>query len=209
MRVMDAHNSQDVPSRGLESWIDAARRGDREALGRALLAFRRYLLLIANEGLDPELAAKGGASDIVQDAMLRAHRSFRDFRGRSTVEWRGWLRAILLTRLAQHRRAFCLTAKRQQSLEVAPSSLEAWPLISPEPSPSEVLLRHERESTIRAAVDRLPAHYREVVLEHQRDRLAFDEIGRRRGISDEAARKLWTRAIVRLRREMGPTHGSG
>jgi RNA polymerase sigma-70 factor, ECF subfamily len=53
-----------------------------------------------------------------------------------------------------------------------------------------------------AAIDRLPEHYREVVVCHQRDRLTFEQIGRLRGISAEAARKLWTRALGRLRREL-------
>ena len=33
----------------LETWIEAARHGDREALGRALSSVREYLLLVANE----------------------------------------------------------------------------------------------------------------------------------------------------------------
>ena len=32
-----------------DSWIEAARRGDAEALGRALEPFRDYLLLVANQ----------------------------------------------------------------------------------------------------------------------------------------------------------------
>ena len=50
----------------LEAWIESARLGDREALGRALSSVRDYLLLVANEGLEPELKAKGNASDLVQ-----------------------------------------------------------------------------------------------------------------------------------------------
>ena len=53
------------------------------------------------------------------------------------------------------------------------------------------------------ALLRLPEHYQEVVAWHQRERLTFEEIGRRRGISAEAARKLWMRALGRLRKELG------
>ncbi len=59
-----------------------------------------------------------------------------------------------------------------------------------------------------AAMDRLPDHYREVVIWHHRERLPFEEIGRRRGISAEATRKLWTRALGRLRQELGSEYGS-
>ena len=39
-------------------------------------------------------------------------------------------------------------------------------------------------------------------------RVSFEDIGLRCGISAEAARKLWTRALGRLRKELGPTHDS-
>lgn len=200
--------SQDIPSHKLESWIEAARRGDRDALGQALVSFRHYLLLVANEGLEPGLAAKGGASDVVQDALFRAHRSFGDFRGRSEAEWRSWLRTILVRRLSHHRRRYSLTSKRRQALEVPMAAgLEESPA-SREPTPSGEFARREREAALLAAMDRLPEHYREVVIEHHRDRIPFEEVGRRRGISAEAARKLWTRALVRLRQELGPEYGS-
>ena len=102
----------------LESWIVAARRGDAEALGRAMLAFREYLLLVANDELESELKPKGGASDLVQDTFLMAQRDVVGFRGQTAVEWREWLRTILLHQLANHRRQF-RAAKRRVSREVA------------------------------------------------------------------------------------------
>jgi RNA polymerase sigma-70 factor (ECF subfamily) len=198
----------DIPAGTLESWIEAARRGDREALGQALVSFRRYLLLVANEGLEPALAVKGGASDVVQDALVRAHRSFGDFRGRSEAEWRTWLRTILVRRLAHHRRRYHLTSKRRQALEVPITPGMVGAPLSPDLTPSGEFSRREREAALLAAMDRLPEHYRGVVLEHHRDRRSFEEIGRGRGISAEAARKLWARALGRLRQELGPSHGS-
>jgi RNA polymerase sigma-70 factor (ECF subfamily) len=48
-------------------WLAEAPGGDMEALGQALEACRGYLLSIAQQELDPELWAKGGASDLVQE----------------------------------------------------------------------------------------------------------------------------------------------
>ncbi len=192
---------------GLESWIEAARRGDREALGRALLSFRDYLMLVANEGLHPALGAKVGASDVVQDTFFRAHRGFAEFRGRSEAEWRHWLRAILVRSLAHEHRRYALTAKRRQGCEIPMQSGVVEGPESGDPTPSREFARRERELALLAALDRLPAHYREVVTWHHRERLPFEEIGRRRGISAEAARKLWTRALGCLRHELGPDHG--
>ncbi len=103
----------------LESWIQAARQGDREALGQALSSVRDYLLLVANEELDPALHGKGNASDLVQETFLRAQRGVEAFRGRTVSEWRHWLRSILIRNLAQERRRFRSTAKRRIQLEVS------------------------------------------------------------------------------------------
>ena len=47
-----------------------------------------------------------------------------------------------------------------------------------------------------------------VLVGHHREQLSFETIGRRRGISAEAARKR-TRASGRLRKEVGPSHDPG
>src|SRR3954447_23252599 len=103
----------------LDSWIEAARRGDAEALGKALEPFRDYLLLVANQELEPELRTKFGASDLVQETFLGAHRDLASFRGRTETEWRLWLRGILVHRVANHRRQFRSTLKRRVERELS------------------------------------------------------------------------------------------
>jgi RNA polymerase sigma-70 factor (ECF subfamily) len=190
----------------LETWIEAARQGDREALGQALVSVRDYLLLVANEGLDPALQAKGNASDLVQETFLLAQRGVGGFRGRTASEWRLWLRTILIRNLAKERRRFGATAKRLVQREVTiPDEMRVECATDTE-TPSRNLALREREAALFQGLQRLPDHYRDVVVWHHRERLSFEEIGRRSGISAEAARKLWTRALGRLRRELGPTH---
>ena len=45
-----------------------------------------------------------------------------------------------------------------------------------------------------------------MVVWYQYDRLTFEEIGLRLDRSAEAARKLWSRALVRLTQELGSAH---
>ena len=201
-------SASESPPFELESWLEAARRGDKEALGQALLSLRDYLLLVANKELEPALQAKGGASDLVQETFFRAQRGFGDFRGRSAAEWRNWLRSILVRHLANQRRQFSLTGKRRVQREVAIHPGMQLDLTNRVETPSHDLARRERETALMEAVARLPDPYREVVIWHHREKLAFEEIGRRRGISAEAARKLWARALGRLRKELGPAHDS-
>jgi RNA polymerase sigma-70 factor, ECF subfamily len=190
----------------LDSWIESARRGDRAALAKALMSFRDYLLLVANENLEPTLRGKEGASDLVQETFLRAQRGLSSFRGSSADEWRNWLRGILIRHIANERRRFAATAKRSVGREVP---IQDWAGIDPpqrEATPSRELRQRERETALLDALGRLPEHYRDVVIMHHRDQQTFLEIGRRRGISEEAARKLWTRALGRLRKELGSAH---
>src|SRR5262245_29710053 len=80
-------------------WVDAARLGSLEALGRLLEFYRNYLLLVANRELGHSFRSKVGPSDLVQETFLEAQRDFNRFQGRTTEELRGWLRRILLHNL--------------------------------------------------------------------------------------------------------------
>ena len=157
----------------LESWIEAARLGDRERLGQALLSFRDYLLLVANEEWDPTLRAKAGASDLVQETFVRAQCGFHGFRGRSAAEWKGWLRTILVRHLANQRRRFEATAKRHLHREVGVNHGSRLESVVGDDTPSRDLARRERAEALIEAVARLPEHYREVVIGHHREKLAF------------------------------------
>ena len=84
--------------------LAAARAGSREALGQVLQACRGYLLLLAERELDPDLRAKGGASDLVQGTFLEAQKDFAHFQGDSEDELRAWLRQVLLHNLANFTR---------------------------------------------------------------------------------------------------------
>src|SRR5262245_6155605 len=110
------------PGGDVVQWLAAARAGSPEALGQVLETFRGYLLLVADRELDPELRAKGGASDLVQDTFLEARRDFAGFHGSSEEELRAWLRRVLLNNVANFTRQYRQRAKREVAREV---SLEA------------------------------------------------------------------------------------
>ncbi len=187
--------------------LAAARAGSREALGQLLEAFRAYLLLIAQSELAPELRAKGGASDLVQQTFLEAQRDFSQFRGDSEGELAGWLRQMLLNNLASFSRRFRETAKRRLSSEVA---LEARPgdertraePASAAATPLQQAITDEELGRLREALGGLPDDYRQAVLLRYQDGLSFDEIGRRLHRTPNGARKLWLRAVERLQQEL-------
>ena len=176
--------------------------------GRMLNRCRQYLLMIANEVIGPELQAKLGASDLVQDTFVEAQRHLGVFRGKTDVEMRPWLRKILECRLANIRRAYLATEKRAVGREVTVTVFGDEPGMAVEtlqsrvPAPSNHAVCNEVNAGLERALSRLPGHYRQAVILRQVEQLSWEEIGRRMGGTAEAARKVWGRAIQQLRREL-------
>jgi RNA polymerase sigma-70 factor, ECF subfamily len=189
-----------------EHLLVAARGGSREVLGNALEGCRRYLLAIAARELDPELHAKGGASDLVQETFLEAQRDFARFQGSSPDELRAWLRQVLLHNVGAFTRRFRATSKRAVGLEIAIQGGESAlgadePKAASNLSPSGIAIEQEQASTLKLALERLPDDYRRVVFLRFVEGRSFEEIGQLTDRSPDAARKVWARAMERLRRE--------
>jgi RNA polymerase sigma-70 factor (ECF subfamily) len=187
-------------------WLPAARTGSRSALGQLLGAYLGYLQLIAEREFDPQLRAKGGASDLVQETLLDAWRGFGQFRGNSAAELRKWLRRLLLNNLVSFARRYRDAGKRQVIREVAleagnSSSERGGGPTADTPSPSGQAMAHEQAEALQQALERLPEDYRRVLRLRYHEELSFEDIGRRMDLTPNAARKLWLRAIKRLQQE--------
>jgi RNA polymerase sigma-70 factor, ECF subfamily len=187
--------------------LAAARAGSQEALGQALEACRGYLLRIAQRELGPQLQAKGGASDLVQQTLLEACRDFARFQGDSETDLLVWLRRLLLNNLADFSRHYRDTDKRQFQREVAldagdPSTERGGGLADSLPSPSRQAMAHEQTAALQRLLERLPEDYRRVIeLRYQEER-SFEDIGHLLDLSPNAARKLLLRAVERVQREL-------
>jgi RNA polymerase sigma-70 factor (ECF subfamily) len=190
----------------LGQWLSAARAGSPQALGAALEAYRNYLLLIAEAELDPQLRAKAGASDLVQETFLEAQRDFAGFDGTSDDELRAWLRRLLLNNLANFARRYHADKRRAaREVPLQPADSSATPggrVPADTPSPSGQAAANEQTDAVQQALARLPDDYRQVLLWRYQEQCSFEEIAQRLGRTANAARKLWARALERLQREM-------
>jgi RNA polymerase sigma-70 factor (ECF subfamily) len=191
-------------------WLLAARAGSQEALGRLLELCRGYLLLVAERELAPDLRAKGGASDLVQETLLEAVRDFGRFQGDTEAELLAWLRRLLLNNLISFTRLYRETEKRQVDREVALEAGSSADRRGTEPSaggasPSDLVVRAEDAESIRRSVERLPEDYRRVLQLRYGEGRSFEEIGSLLGLTVNAATKLCMRAVKRLQQE---TEGS-
>ena len=70
------------------------------------------------------------------------------------------------------------------------------------PSPSQVMMESEQNAEIEAAIARLPEHYQMVIHLRNKQDLSFQEIADKLESTPEAVRKLWSRGILQLQKEM-------
>jgi RNA polymerase sigma-70 factor (ECF subfamily) len=143
------------------------------------------------------------SEDAVQDAMLRAFRSFAQFRGTSP---RAWLFAIVRNccRTAQSRASGHIgLVVNQSSLgdEVA-SKLGAQP--DPGASPEEQVLRKADVARVRAAIEAMPEPFREAVVLRELEDLSYAEIAEVTGVPIGTVMSRLARGRAMLAKELLP-----
>jgi len=180
------------------------------ALGLLLERYRRYLKLLARLGIDRRLQGKLDASDLVQETFMEAHHDFPQFRGTTEAELLAWLRQILVGNLANQVRRYLGTKGRDVRLErdlavevdVSSRLLERG-LLAPQSSPSQQAARREQAVLLADVLGQLPDDYREVIILRHLEGLPFAEVAARLGRSTDSIKKLWARALARLRDLLG------
>lgn len=203
-RDSDTLDESGYARREIKPLLEAARQGDRQSIGELLDHYRSYLTLLGSLHFQRRLQARVGQSDVVQEALLRAHRHFGQFRGQTEPELMAWLREILVNSLARyvelHVRAAKRDVRRDVSLEGVAGGVTAEPGHSDESqSPHAELLSREGSALLAQLLAQLPEHYKEVLVLRNIQGLSFDEVAARLDRSPGATRMLWLRAIEKLR----------
>jgi RNA polymerase sigma-70 factor (ECF subfamily) len=172
-----------------------------------------YLRVLARLHLAPRLRGKLDPSDVVQQAVLRAHEKSSQFRGTTEAEWLAWLRAVLGSVITGARRRYAADARdlgRERSLQAgldeSASRMEGW-LAADQTSPSQRASRHEQALRLASALARLPADQREAVELHHLHGLTVAEVGERMGRTRASAMGLIFRGLKALRGLLEETSG--
>lgn len=190
--------------------VRQARQGDERALGSLLEQYRNYLTLLARLQIGRRLQGKVDAGDVVQDVFMAAHRAWPNFRGTCERELAHWLREILGATLANTIRHYLGTQRRDVRLErelaadldESSRCLDVG-FVAKLSSPSQQASRREQAVILADALDQLPPDYREVLILRHLEGLAFPEVAQRMERTLDSVKKLWTRALDRLRRALG------
>jgi RNA polymerase sigma-70 factor, ECF subfamily len=195
-----------------ERLVSLARGGTEEALGQLLELYRSYLTLLARLQIGKRLQRKADPADLVQETFLQAYRCFSQFRGQTEAELSGWLRQILASRVAKLLRRYHgsqsrdVRLERELEQELDHSSRLIDPgLIAPLSSPSQGASRREQAVVLAHGLARLSADDREVIILRHLEEHTFPEVAERMGRSVDGVKKLWVRALARLRRALETT----
>ena len=171
----------------------------------ALERFRPYLLLLARLHLGERHRTKLDASDVVQQALLEAHRTRAQFRGTTDAELASWLQRVLACELADALRGLTRAkrdARRERAIEEmfgeASSRLEGC-LAADQSSPSARAAHNEQLIRLAAALLHLPDDQRRAVeLKHLQGR-PVATIAAALGKTETAVGGLLRRGMTRLR----------
>jgi RNA polymerase sigma-70 factor (ECF subfamily) len=198
--------------------LDQARGGDAAAVERLLAEHREPVRRMISLRLDPAIAARVDASDVVQDVLVEASRRLNDYLRDPVMPFHLWLRHIardhIIDAHRRHRQAQRRGVDREQPMVPAAladhSSVElAAQLLGHELTPASAAIQRELERRLHAAITRLDHDDREVILMRHFEGLANQEVAADLGLSEAAASMRYLRALRRLRGLLAPGSSQG
>jgi RNA polymerase sigma-70 factor (ECF subfamily) len=149
------------------------------------------------------LKNEADAEDAVQEAVLKAFRNLRSFRGDS--KFGTWLLSITLNEARnrlRHRNAVkmeSLDAPQDEQEQISPALLRDWREI-----PSQALERMEVKQMLQQAITGLPPIYKEVLLMRDVEEMSVGESAAALGISEGAIKVRLHRARMMLQKKLAP-----
>jgi RNA polymerase sigma-70 factor (ECF subfamily) len=141
------------------------------------------------------------AETLTQDCFLKAHRHWSSFRGESSAIT--WLMRIAINLQKDHWRNRRVQFWRHTRSNAVDSEEASEWLPSGERSPEQQLLAREQLKRVWRAVDGLSERQRTVFLLRYVEELDIAEIGRATGLSEGTVKAHLSRALGRVRGELG------
>jgi RNA polymerase sigma-70 factor, ECF subfamily len=172
--------------------LERARNGDAAALESLLHLVQpqlyRFSMKMCRHTEDAE--------DVLQDTMLTLARSFKDFRGASSLST--WLYTITRSFCIKKRRKSVYAPNHQESLDHL-ESIDRSALASNAPSPHEQAESAEVWQQVQASINKLEPAHREILVLRDVEGLKAKEVAEVVGISVAAVKSRLHRARADLR----------
>jgi RNA polymerase sigma-70 factor (ECF subfamily) len=183
-----------------------ATQGDAQSVHALLVQYLPRLRAFIRSQVDPKLRLRESVSDMVQSTCREIVAAGPDFDWQGEARFRGWLFTTALNKIRGRVRHF---AAKKRGPDAADGDdieglVDRWAAAN---SPSRVAAGHELNATMEAAMDALPADYREVIALSRMAELPHIEVARVMGRSEGAVRTLLSRALCALVAEVDRLEG--
>jgi len=183
-------------------------RGGGDAVDRLLGEFREPLRRMIGARLDPVLARRVDASDIVQDVLLEANQRLKDYLKKPDMPFHLWVRHLAIDRIIDTHRRHRLAQRRSIDKE-QPIHRPAWAdesnasfvqqFVDTEATPATEAIRQELSRKLNAAIADLADDDREIILMRHQELLSNQEVAQAQGVTEAAASMRYLRAVRRLK----------
>ena len=183
-------------------------RGNREVLGDLLERYRSYLVLVSRQQMNPKVAVRCSASDIVQETFAEAYLGFERFSGSTEAQFSAWLGRIHQHNLSDAARKHLLAtgrdAQREQHVErpQGGASFTWMDVAADEETPSSRVIAGERALRLAEELFALPEGQREAVRLRHLEGFTLAEIAKTMNRSPQAVAGLIKRGLRALRQNM-------
>lgn len=191
----DAAPADETP-RLLRRWHD----GDEGALAALVAAHLPWLRARVERRLGPFLRARGDADDYLQDVVLDFLRDGPRFVVRDGTQLRA-----LLARIAENtlrdRNDWFRAKRRKMGSNVTltrDSVLPLDPAMQRNTTPSQNASKDEERQWVRLALELMDGEDRAILVAREYEDRSFVDLGAELGMTPNAVRMRWTRAISRL-----------
>ena len=149
------------------------------------------------------LRHRADAEDAVQDAYLRAHRSFRDFEGENIRPWLlKIVRNVAFRKLSDHKRAANVICFDAAVSERASTEAAVLQVPADGASAEERMIEAGEQAMVRRALVGLAPLFREVIVLREIEAMSYREIAELTGVPIGTVMSRLHRARTELRRTL-------
>lgn len=182
--------------------ISKAKSGKAEAFDALYKLYESRLKKAVKKEMGPKVRAKMESVDILQSVWKDCLGKLDNYEYQGADSFFRWMLLRVIHKIQDKGRAI-ESGKRdigkEQPLAVTgtPARGAALPP-APNPSPSQVAMNNESIDRLMHLLDHLPDSQRKVLVFKMRDSMDFDEIAKKIGKTEGAARQLYIRAVNKL-----------
>lgn len=186
--------------------LELLKSGDESVVAEVFSRYQDKLQRMVRFRLDKRLYGRVDTADVLQDVWMEASRRIDDYTSSPTVPFFVWLRQLAFQTIIDLHRKHLGAQKRNVSQEVslgrrdADTSISiAAHLVGNLTSPSQAVMREERLSQLRQALESMDEIDREVLALRHFEELSNNEVADILGLQKTAASNRYVRALKRLK----------